>query len=338
MTFLLIIQKLLKSCKSCHKFDTRCPKILLSTLLISAENLFPSLWYIRSYNKHFLTSFFLSKKWFVNVYASGPRISTVTDVGPTGAVGDLNIADLRDVAEWPLLALEPLRDPGMGECALRSCWLACRDGGRMLTREPRRSWECNSLESLNKDTFIRRGFGVLKIVRFSLHLALLNSLRTTQIMTNIRAMPTRTPIIAGSKVLIGSSSSLCDAQMMAPSMVTSGTISNLHAHRSFLHSDLNSISSHCSLNMQVSLIDAGLPHLSTWLVIGVFGLHWHILCTSSQTESSNLQSVATEQKSPYRPRLSASWMASWPLSSAGQRGGQMTRRAARAASEAAARV
>lgn len=43
-------------------------------------------------------------------YASGARISTVTDVGP-GTVGDRNPGDLRDVAECPLLALEPRRDP-----------------------------------------------------------------------------------------------------------------------------------------------------------------------------------------------------------------------------------
>lgn len=43
-------------------------------------------------------------------YASGARISTVTDVGP-GAVGERNVADLRELTEWPLLALEPRRHP-----------------------------------------------------------------------------------------------------------------------------------------------------------------------------------------------------------------------------------
>lgn len=47
----------------------------------------------------------------LSFYTSGARISTVTDVGP-GVVGDLRVADRRDVAECPLLALDPRRDPG----------------------------------------------------------------------------------------------------------------------------------------------------------------------------------------------------------------------------------
>lgn len=54
----------------------------------------------------------LSNSWhyLFLFYASGGRISTVTDVGP-GAVGERRVADLREVAEWPLLALDPRRDP-----------------------------------------------------------------------------------------------------------------------------------------------------------------------------------------------------------------------------------
>jgi hypothetical protein len=74
------------------------------------------------------------------------------------------------------------------------------------------------LLSLRRDTFINRGLGVLKIVRFSRHLALkirtissqksptneqleiylLNNRKTTQMITNIKAIPTKTPIMAGS--------------------------------------------------------------------------------------------------------------------------------------------
>lgn len=43
-------------------------------------------------------------------YASGARISTVTDVGPA-AVGERRVADLNEVAECALLALDPRRDP-----------------------------------------------------------------------------------------------------------------------------------------------------------------------------------------------------------------------------------
>lgn len=41
-----------------------------------------------------------------NVYVSGARIWTVTEAGP-GVVGDLRVAERNDVAECPLLALEP---------------------------------------------------------------------------------------------------------------------------------------------------------------------------------------------------------------------------------------
>lgn len=45
-----------------------------------------------------------------DAYASGARISTVTDVGPA-AVGERRVADLNEVAECALLALDPRRDP-----------------------------------------------------------------------------------------------------------------------------------------------------------------------------------------------------------------------------------
>lgn len=148
--------------------------------------------------------------------------------------------------------------------------LGWRDGIRIDIREPRRSWLCISLLSRNRDTFIKRGFGVLKMVRFSRQRALLeqnmpththtqreekkrnrvadkcsqfiykhsssvsfqkikrtnvpvcynitegamqklskctnrlNRRKTTQIMTNISAMPARIPIMAGSMYLSGS--------------------------------------------------------------------------------------------------------------------------------------
>lgn len=56
----------------------------------------------------------MKQVYFQSFYGSGARISTVTDVGP-GAVGERTVADLRDVAEWPLLALEPRRDPAIGK-------------------------------------------------------------------------------------------------------------------------------------------------------------------------------------------------------------------------------
>lgn len=60
-----------------------------------------------------------------------------------------------------------------GDCALRDAMLGWRLGPRTLARLPRRSAPCSSLLSLSSDTFISRGFGVLKIVRFSRHRALI---------------------------------------------------------------------------------------------------------------------------------------------------------------------
>lgn len=140
-----------------------------------------------------------------------------------GATGELG--DLGEVAE-PLLVLLPLRDPSppahcvrrgrrvtsgflrgptlpaseaaAGDCGRSDAMLGCRLGARMLPRLVRLSpapWR--SLLSRRSETFMRRGFGVLKMVRFSRHLALLNSRRTTHRMTNMSARPTNTPIIAG---------------------------------------------------------------------------------------------------------------------------------------------
>lgn len=63
---------------------------------------------------------FVMKQFCVqSFYASGARISTVTDVGP-GVVGERRAADLRDVAEWPLPALEPRRDPEIERVKINS--------------------------------------------------------------------------------------------------------------------------------------------------------------------------------------------------------------------------
>lgn len=56
---------------------------------------------------------FIFDRFLHSIYASGALISTVTDVGPAGVVGERSMADLKEVAEWPLLALEPLRDPAI---------------------------------------------------------------------------------------------------------------------------------------------------------------------------------------------------------------------------------
>lgn len=55
-----------------------------------------------------------------------------------------------------------------------------------------------AVTSLRSDALASRGFGVLKMVRFSLHRALLKRRRTTHMMTNIKISPTSTPIIVGS--------------------------------------------------------------------------------------------------------------------------------------------
>lgn len=61
-----------------------------------------------------------------------------------------------------------------GEWGRNDAILGCLDGKRTDIREPRLSPPCNNLLSRNKDTFIRRGFGVLKIVRLSRQRALQN--------------------------------------------------------------------------------------------------------------------------------------------------------------------
>lgn len=68
----------------------------------------------------------------------------------------------------------PLYSPidAFGEWGLKEAMLGCRDGIRTDIRDPRRSPPCNNLLSRSKETFINRGFGVLKIVRFSRHRAL----------------------------------------------------------------------------------------------------------------------------------------------------------------------
>lgn len=63
---------------------------------------------------------------------------------------------------------------GFGECGRNETMLGWRDGIRIDIRDPRRSWLCMSLLSRRRDTFINRGFGVLKIVRLSRHRALLS--------------------------------------------------------------------------------------------------------------------------------------------------------------------
>lgn len=62
----------------------------------------------------------------------------------------------------------------LGECARKDAIEGCLEGTLLLTREPRLSWPCRSLLSLNRDTFINLAFGVLKIVRFSFQRALTN--------------------------------------------------------------------------------------------------------------------------------------------------------------------
>lgn len=65
-----------------------------------------------------------------------------------------------------------LPSDGLGECGRNEAMLGWRDGALTDIREPRRSWPCSSLLSRNRETFIRRGFGVLNIVRFSRQRAL----------------------------------------------------------------------------------------------------------------------------------------------------------------------
>lgn len=65
-----------------------------------------------------------------------------------------------------------LPSDGFGEWGRSDAMLGCRDGARTDILEPRRSWPCSSLLSRSRETFIRRGFGVLKMVRFSRQRAL----------------------------------------------------------------------------------------------------------------------------------------------------------------------
>lgn len=65
-----------------------------------------------------------------------------------------------------------LPSDGFGEWGRSDAMLGCRDGARTDILEPRRSWPWRSLLSRSSETFIRRGFGVLKMVRFSRQRAL----------------------------------------------------------------------------------------------------------------------------------------------------------------------
>lgn len=65
-----------------------------------------------------------------------------------------------------------LPNDGFGEWGRSDAILGCRDGIRTDILDPLRSWPCNNLFSLNKETFIKRGLGVLKMVRFSRQRAL----------------------------------------------------------------------------------------------------------------------------------------------------------------------
>lgn len=126
-------------------------------------------------------------------------IGVVTDVWFWGGL----LLERLETAEALLLPLDPLLEPcELGEWGLREAMLGCRLGPLMLLLEPLLS-PCRSLLSRSKDTFISLGLGVLKMVRFSRHLALLNSRRTTQIVMNIRNMATRIPIMAGSTYFPG---------------------------------------------------------------------------------------------------------------------------------------
>jgi len=65
-----------------------------------------------------------------------------------------------------------LPSDGLGEWGLREAMLGCRDGARTDILDPRRSWPWSNLLSRSRETFIRRGLGVLKMVRFSRQRAL----------------------------------------------------------------------------------------------------------------------------------------------------------------------
>lgn len=65
-----------------------------------------------------------------------------------------------------------LPSDGFGEWGRNEAMLGCREGARTDIREPRLSWPWSSLLSRNRETFIRRGLGVLNIVRLSCQRAL----------------------------------------------------------------------------------------------------------------------------------------------------------------------
>jgi len=77
-----------------------------------------------------------------------------------------------------------------------------RLGPRTLTLEPRLELGCleglSNLLSLNREAFMRRGLGVLKMDGVSRKRALEKRRSTTQMMTNMRPRPTSAPIMAGS--------------------------------------------------------------------------------------------------------------------------------------------
>uniref|UniRef100_A0A8D8GUI8 (northern house mosquito) hypothetical protein n=1 Tax=Culex pipiens TaxID=7175 RepID=A0A8D8GUI8_CULPI len=131
--------------------------------------------------------------------------------------------------------------------------LGWRDGSRTDIREPRRSWPWSSLLSRSSDTFIRRGFGVLKMVRLSRQRALLNSRRTTQMMMNMTAMATSTAIMVGStyrSVTMGRFT--VPRHSTVPSGLKMGFISNRQMQRPSRHSVCSVICSHCSVKKQLS--------------------------------------------------------------------------------------
>lgn len=103
-----------------------------------------------------------------------------------------------------LLPRRPLANDPFGDLVEKSLFMEVMEaallGALTLILEPLLSPPRAglSLLSLKRDAFISLGFGVLKMDLVSLNLALEKSLRTTQMMMNIRARPASTPIIAGS--------------------------------------------------------------------------------------------------------------------------------------------
>lgn len=113
------------------------------------------------------SSFFWEIKIWKSVINSGMGLKKLS----------LNVDELR--RKWSKEASERARKykpvlpiDGFGECGLSDAMLGWRDGTRTDILDPRLSWLCISLLSRRSDTFIRRGFGVLNIVRLSCQRAL----------------------------------------------------------------------------------------------------------------------------------------------------------------------